>query len=164
MHTPSYEELIASGQSSSIAQILSSRRPPGVHGTDTTAFAGFGSLNKQLGKDCDRIVTAAKKHGYNPCSHDVYNPTFATFEGDPAAFSSQGQGLARYTKLAESRGLAISGDKTQEARIFAPKPKVKKLSQEIITRKLSRMAKENPDILRADRREVIQGIVDKHAL
>ena len=164
MITPTYDSLIKSGQSPNIASILSSRRSPGVHGSDTTAFAGFGSLKKQLGRDFDRVTKAAKKHGYNACSHDVYNPTFARFEGDPRAFASQGQGMGYFKNMAEKNGQGASGDVTIKAKISEPKPKVKKLSQEIISRKLSRMAKENPDILRADRREVIQGIVDKHAL
>lgn len=164
MKTPTYDELIKSGQSPSIALILSSRQAPGVHGTDTTAFAGFGSLKKQLGRDFDRVTESAKKHGYTPGSHDVYNPTFARFEGDPRAFSSQAQGVAHYRKLAEIEGTGATGDISVAPRLKEPKKLTKKLAPDILNAKLKQEAKRNPDILRKDRREVISQIVDKYAI
>ena len=166
MRRPTYDELIQSGQSSAMAAILSSGRAPGVHGTDTTAFAGFGSLKKQLGRDYDRVTKAAIKRGYNPGSHDVYNPSFAKFEGDPRAFASQAEGLGKFRKLAEESGLGCDGDISVKS-TKAPKTrqKGKKLAPDLIGQQVMRRVNENPDLLYASpkkKQDLVDGIIQRH--
>ncbi len=156
------EALVAQGQSRSMAEILAYRRPPGVHGTDTQAFAGCGSLQKQLGKQTERVCKAAMKHGYTPTGNEMYNPTFARFEGDPQAFSSQGQGLGHYIKLAEERGTGLQGDINIAPRAKAP-PKKKKLARDLIAKHMQKRFEQNPDLrFTANRRELAEQISEQH--
>ena len=149
-----------------MAAILSSGRSPGVHGTDTTAFAGFGSLKTQLGRDYDRVTKAARKRGYVPGSHDVYNPSFARFEGDPQAFASQAEGLGKYRKLAEKNGLGCDGDISVKAtKESQPRRKGKRLAPDLIGQQVMRRVNENPDLLHASpkkKQDLVDGIIQKH--
>lgn len=156
------EKMVKKGMSRSMAEIIAYRTAPGVHGTDTQAFAGCGSLQKQLGKQTERVCKAAMKHGYKPTGNEMYNPTFARFEGDPQAFSSQGQGLGHYLKLAEERGTGVKGDVNIEARAKAP-PKKKKLAKDIVARHMQQRFEQDPGLkFTANRRELAEQISEQH--
>lgn len=152
------------GNSRAFAEILAYRKPPGLQGTDTQAFADCGTLERQLGKQLNRVCEAAKKHGYNPNPNDMYNPTFARFEGDPQAFASHGQGLGHYIKLAEQRGTGCSGDHNVPVRERDPsKVKKKALAPDLIQKHLKKKLADNPELrYTKDKKELIHEIAQKH--
>lgn len=158
------QRLIKLGNSRSMAEILAYRTSPGVHGTDTRAFADAGNLERQLGKHAQRVCEAAQKHGYTPNPNDMYNPTFARFEGDPQAFASQGEGLGHFLKLAEDRGTGCMGSVNMKARERDPsKVKKKKLANDLVAKHMEAKFQKNPDLrFTADRKELAHQISEEH--
>lgn len=146
-----------------IADICASRRAPGCQ-TDSTFFAGIGTLDKQFRdkRELSDIVKAAKSHGYNPTGNELYSVGLARFPGDPRAFISQGQGKQRVREIVTQDGTGCEGAVTVKARPIDKEPKDKyKLAPQIVKRHLREKLK-NPENAKRGRRELVEQIIHEH--
>lgn len=149
-----------------LADMLSSQQAPRVM-TDDVYLAGVGSLEQQIPeKDHLELVTkTAMAHGYKPKASDYYRPDLAEFPGDPKAFLNHGQGLGHLKKTLAERGMHMDRDgdvHCQEPhRDPYEKPKLK-LHPKLVRKIKKDRVKDNPDLARADQRELVEDIVATH--
>jgi hypothetical protein len=149
-----------------LEEMLESRKAPGVK-TDDTFLAGVGNLDRQIEDplQLEAITQNAIRHGYRPAVSDFYNPMLADFEGDPKAFLNHGQGRAHVKKVLESKGqwMDRDGDVHSVEPLEDPfKNPLHKLSPKIVRRIKGEKFRENPDLLRADQKELESNIVETH--
>ena len=92
-------------------EMIASRCPPGAN-TDTVFMSGRPRLRESFGGDersFKKMLTGARKHGYEPKSTDVYFRSIAKFPGDPEAFFNAGDGMGKVKKICEKRGVGCEG-------------------------------------------------------
>lgn len=80
--------------------------------TDAEFSKGRGTLLQQFGGDeaeVRRVVSEARKQGYEPNANDIYEPCFAERCGDPKAFLPADNPRAALKKLCAERGCAAEG-------------------------------------------------------
>lgn len=159
-----FEELVANGQSPSMALIFVDRKAPGVM-TDDTMMAGKGTLDKQIPIEQHRnaIIKAARAQGYNPKPTDYYCPTMPGPMGHPDKWFNHGEGRSKMKRILEREGVESEGYVSTKGRNDRPPMKKKhQLHPRIVERRRKEMLKENPDLARKDQREVREMIIDKH--
>lgn len=151
----------ADGDARRMQEILESHAAPGVS-TDSTFFAGVGSLNQQIldPRSRERLHKNAKKMGIPLTGNEFYQPGLAKFPCDPRACISQAGGKAQIRKMVEEKGTGCEGAITVKARQRPPEPKCQ-LHPRIVARHMQRMLKEPGNALR-DRREMVAEIIEKH--
>lgn len=119
--------------------------------TDSTFFAGVGTLDKQFADDpagLARIVAKAKAKGYTPMPGDFYQPGLADDEGDPQAFvKSRGEVQERCIE----RGVPCEGScKVTDAEAPARPERARKrrvtLGKDIVARHLRERQAANPEL------------------
>jgi Fe2+ transport system protein FeoA len=146
--------------------MLESRQAPrGL--TDDVYFGGVGTLADQIADpmQLEHVVQNAMRHGYTPKSTDFYRADIAQFEGDPRAFFNHGHGRGEIRKrLAE---MGMYEDREGDVKCVQPledpyKNPIHKLSPTITKRIKKNRIKENPDLARADQRELEAEIVETH--
>lgn len=157
-----YFMLRLNGQGHKFAAMLVLQRSPRIM-TDSVFFEGQGDLAKQLQTEThlNLIVGNAKKHGYNPNRHDIYNPNLARFPGDPEAFVPATGGRGYIKQLCEKRGWACEGAVNVSARQDDPGPD-KQLGDNIAIEAAMDMAKRNPELRRVDKRDLVAEARLKH--
>lgn len=145
-----------------ITAICESRKAPGVS-TDSTFFAGVGSLKNQI-KDKrarKRLAENARKMGVHLTGNEFYQPGLARFPGDPMACISHADGKAEIRKRVIESGSGCEGAvnvKPREA-LSEPKPKFKVHPR--IVREEVRKLKADPANARVDPRELSERVIDK---
>ncbi len=80
--------------------------------TDSTYFAGRGTLDKQFNGDIPQLAFRAKtaaRNGRKPNINDVYEPCLADFPGDPKAFVPADGGRSYVRRLVEAKGVPAEG-------------------------------------------------------
>jgi putative FmdB family regulatory protein len=128
-----------------------------------------GTLLDQFGdtpdgrKDLEFRVKAAKRMGYKPGMHDVYDPTVATSPGNPNGFIPQDdpQGHMRRVMAANRVGCedGLVKAKTPDGDPGAPKP----LAEDVTTELVQREIKKNPDLAHADQSALRQKVINTHS-
>lgn len=134
--------------------ICRDRRGPAPK-TDTSFFAGFGTLSKQFEGDeaaLERIVSSARASGYNPNADDVYQPGLAEYEGDPSAFVPREGARGHIRRVCEERGMACHG--SVEVKGIAEERQAVDMADDLAERMTDKLITESPDLARVDRREV----------
>ena len=155
------------GSSDKFAAMIALQEGPGLS-TDDTFFQGQKPLYDQFGsqKHLDRYIKAAKRHGFTPSPNATYFSSLARFPGDPEAFVTRAQGRSYIRKLCEKRGWACEGAVNVEHREPESDPLDKKnckaLGEDIISRRASQMAMENPKYKSMNRNELREAIISKH--
>jgi hypothetical protein len=162
-----YESMRRKGESHNMAEMLAVREAPGVE-TDSTFFAGIGTLAKQFEGDekvLEHVVSRAKALGYNPNPNDFYNGALVDPEigpGDPAAFVPATGGRGHVRKVCEQRDWSCSGSvNVKRSRREPPKPKVR-LADDIVQATVNTMVERNPDLAKVDRRDLAAEVVHQH--
>lgn len=135
--------------------------------TDREFFEGVGTLEKQFGDDPEylkRIIAGAKREGYTPSIHDMYNPNMAQHEGDKRAFIPPTGGRGYVQAFCEERGLPCRGSTNVKGREPENDPLEKKipLAADIVEGIRKSKIKENPDLARTNQNELRQQIVADH--
>lgn len=163
-----YKECLKNGCTPKFAEMLAMRSAPrGM--TDDVFLAGRGTLDKQIKdkRSLEKVVSNARKAGYNPNANDYYDPGVARFTGDPEAFFTHGSGRGKLKRVFERRGVESDGSvnavtvKRREP-LTAPKKHVHKLHPRLVQRHLRQMIRENPDLARKDKAELKHEIIKKH--
>ena len=141
-------------QKAAFVEMLALRSPPGAD-TDTAHYAGMGTLDKQYKGDeryLAQITANAKRHGYNPSIHDVYDPTLVRPEvgpGDPEAFvKTTGGRYYREQLLAQRRR--------------APKPPSVRLAEDLVRKKMRDARRRDPALKKLPQRELRELVVSRH--
>lgn len=136
------KRLIAAG--ASLADALADQRSPAIE-TDSTMLARCYSAEPAWRKR--QIALAAKRAG--KCEEQAYDPTMADCVLDPnAMFETRGQ-----MKLREEH----------EKRPLREKPKPKhRLHPRLVQEAIQKMAEQDPDVLRRDRRELVEEVTERH--
>ncbi len=160
-----YKKCLKNGCSPRFAEMLALQQAPRGF-TDDVFLAQRGTLDQQI-KDPEalrRITSNARKKGYAPKPTDYYDPGVARYPGDPEAFFNHGQGRGKLKEVLESRGVESEGAVTTKRRepLVEPKKRVHRLHPRLVKRHMQRMVKENPDLARKDKREMVHEIVTKH--
>lgn len=164
-----YVDLIEKGNSPLFAEMLALRLAPGAR-TDREYFADRGKLGDQFvsEKVCDFYVGEARKHGYNPNPNDVYDSAVARFAGDPRAFISPGGGRGQAADALEAQGFEVSnrlGDGLVSVRSRpgeAAPIETPHLAPDLIDEMIENRIAANPDLARADRRELVEAVTYEH--
>lgn len=147
-----------------MCEMFAQRQPPGSK-SDRTLAAGFGTLEKQFGKNPRYLKTlteTAKAHGYIPRPSDVYIPSEANFQGDPKAFfdSTQLKSQWKAKVKRENRSVTLSNGETLGDRVPQPVKK-KRLSESLIRRNMQAYAKQDPNWKKKPR-ELREMIIERH--
>lgn len=111
VHTPPLPEHIRKKGAENMKEILRTKTFPAAK-TDTTFFAGRGTLEDQFKNDpmyLKEIIDGAKADGYTPSPHDVYFASLARKKGDRRAFVSQAEGTGKIKKIVQADGNACDG-------------------------------------------------------
>jgi hypothetical protein len=152
-----------------LAEMLAFRSPPRAN-TDREFLAGIGTLDKQFEKDPEglqAVVEGAKRSGYTPNMHSLYNPSLARYEGDPAAFVPHDNPVGHIKKVCRERGLGCRGavniDAPQPVRDHVRNPK-KLLADDIVDEEIRRRVKQEPGLAAKGKRALREAVIDKHAL
>ena len=162
-----YEHCRNEGESHNIAMICATRRAPGAS-TDTTYMAGVGTLRQQCGdndEEVNRLVKAAKRHGYTPNASDLYNPTLSPSFGHPMGFVPASGPKAHVRKVCELRGKSCEGlvNYTPPER-DRPLPKSQGLNPRLVKEEVDKAVKQDPGL--PTRKGAIENlrheIVEKH--
>lgn len=164
-----YIELLDKGNSPLFAEMLALRCAPGAR-TDREYFADRGKLGDQFvsEKVCDFYVSEARKHGYEPNPNDVYDSAVARFPGDPRAFISPSGGRGQAADALEAQGYEVSnrlGDGLVSVRSRpgeAAPIETPHLAPDLIDEMIEARIQANPDLARADRRELVEAVVHEH--
>lgn len=164
-----YIALIEKGNSPLFAEMLALRRAPGAR-TDREFFADRGKLGDQFvsEKVCDFYVNEARKNGYNPNPNDVYESSVARFPGDPRAFISPSGGRGQAADALEAQGFEVSnrlGDGLVSVRSRpgeAAPIETPHLAPDLIDEMIENRIAANPDLARADRRELVEAVTYEH--
>lgn len=101
-----YLELVAAGESRSIAEILACRQAPSAE-TDTSHFAGMRPLDETAGHEYAKKVRAqARAAGISISGSSIYNGSIADARGggDPNAWLLAGDGRAKWRQSIERVG------------------------------------------------------------
>lgn len=101
-----YFQLIKSGTAPKLAEILSSRKSPGLE-TDTSHYAGMKPLEETCGLDYARKTKAqARAAGISITDNSIYNATLADHRcgGDPKAWLLAGDGRAKVKSVVNNHG------------------------------------------------------------
>lgn len=149
------------GDARRMREILESHTTPGLS-TDSTFFAGIGSLNQQIAdpRSRERLHKNAKRMGIPLTGNEFYQPGLAKFPGDPRACIPHSGGKEQIRKMIEEKGTGSEGAITVKKRQRPPQPKCK-LHPSIVARHMQRMLKEPGNALR-DRKEMVAEIIEKH--
>lgn len=123
-----FRELVASGQSIRMAEILACRQFPGLH-SDEERMKELPPLEQTAGKCyADKIKAEAAAAGIVVSDNSRYNPTMADYRGggDPNAWIHAGDGISTYKqRLKESGGrsedLGVAGDDSMVAERYTKK-------------------------------------------
>jgi hypothetical protein len=162
------------GNSQRMAEMLALRQPPRIM-TDDVMMQGVETISHMYDRDpamTDRLCQLAMKRGYKPKGSDWYNSAVASSEADPAAFINHGQGRGHIKQTMERRGYkassgvgtdAVVGVETREPEVDPwDKSQQVKLSPKMVEKIRKQKIRANPDLKRADQRELRESIVDKH--
>lgn len=159
-----YEQAIANGESQRFAEMVALRQAP-RGSTDSTFFAGIGTLDKQLKRPqaIQELRKNARKMGVALTGNEFYQPSLARFPLDPRACISQSEGKDRIRRMVEKDGTGCEGAINIKAREpeKAPEPKYKIHPR--IMRRLMKRELANPANATLDRRELAEKIIDKHS-
>lgn len=146
--------------------MVESRQPP-RGSTDSTFFAGVGTLNSQV-KDKrarERLFANAKKEGITLTGNEYYLPTLCreNYPLDPLAAIPHALGKAEIKRRIEEKGVEfqdgtfnIKGRQPESA----PKPKYR-LHPRLVRQKLKQELAD-PANAKVDRRELVEKIIEKH--
>lgn len=123
-----YRELVASGTVPRMAEILASRKFPGVE-TDTMRMAGVPPLEETCGPAyAARMKKLAREAGIAISDNSRYNPTMADSRrgGDPNAWTHAGDGTSTFKRRLEEMGggsedLGVKMDMARVAENFEKK-------------------------------------------
>lgn len=128
-----------------IAEIVASRGRGLSLNTDTTLIAQCYSSEPEWRRR--QIAMAARRAGR--CEEQAYDPTLADSVLDPNAMF-EGRGARKRRIEHESRPLTEK-----------PKP-VHRLHPRLVREVMQKMAEKDPDVLRRDRRELVEEITERH--
>jgi len=162
-----YAQMRMNGSEHKFAEMISLQKSPGLQ-TDAIFFSGHRTLYDQFGsqKHLDRFVNTSKAHGFTPNAHAKYFPELARFQGDPEAYVTRSQGRSYIRKLCEQRGWECQGDVKVAKREPESDPlareNCKLLGEDIIRDRAMEMAKTDPSVLKMNRKDLRQKIIDKH--
>jgi len=146
-----------------LRDILTSRKPPDLHGDDTTFMNAFGTLHKQLGDQADMVVEAAKRQGYTPSANDVYMPSVARSIGDPEAFFHGGRGRADMKRsIEENFGTASVGRWVETKNVDRPPPENIPLADDIVEDIYRERMLIDPEIMKRNKADVKAEIIEDH--
>jgi len=145
-----YEELLASGQSHNIAELLAFSCPPASK-TSTEFLRSFGCNGKQFAdapEDGDAIVAAVRKRDPN------FSPTGKSFLGtlarsidDPLAWVPHSDPQGHIQKVCQMRGDSCDGFyKVDAPKDIGPAVKPYAVSDKLVAKKAKEMLKENPKL------------------
>lgn len=144
-----------------IAEIVASGQFPSLR-TDTSFFAGVGTLQKQLGdgSELKAVTLRAKRAGYTPNADDMYCPSLARFTGDPEAFVPFSGGRSYVKKICEKRGVPCHGMVEYTPPERPPKPKVR-LAERTVQRLMREKIRKDPSLAR-DKAGLRAQIIERH--
>lgn len=153
---------------SRLRDIIETRQFPGTM-SDREFFAGHGTLADQFKgeeKVLEKVVSEARRQGYNPNPNDVYVPRLAMSIGDPAAFVSPTGGRGQIKKVCQMRdkdcfeadGKVIN----RRSRYREPDQTEVKLAPDIAMQAAFMEAKNNPEKRRMKKQDLIAEAIDKH--
>lgn len=125
-------------------EICASRRSASLE-TDTTMIARCYSAEPEWRRR--QIAMAARRAG--KCEEQAYDPTLADDVLDPNAMFEGRGGRQRRIDM-KSRPLTEK-----------PKP-VHRLHPRLVQEVIDQMAEKDPDVLRRDRRELVEEVIDRH--
>lgn len=111
-----YFQLIKSGTSPRMAEILACRKAPGLE-TDTSHYAGMKPLEETCGQDYARKTKAqARAAGISITDNSIYNATIADERGggDPKAWLLAGDGRAKFRDIVNNHGASCESLKVKE--------------------------------------------------
>lgn len=129
-----------------VAEICRSRKCADLN-TDTSLIARHNAETPEWRRR--QIALAAKRAG--KCEEQVYDPTLADCVLDPnAMFEGRGDMQRR-----------IEHEKRPSTE--APKP-VHRLHPRLVREVIQEMAEKDPDVLRRDRRELVEEVTDRHGM
>ncbi len=131
--------------------------------TDDVFLGGMGTLADQFEGDeagLQRVISNARKGGYNPSMNDVYMANMATHEGDPRAFV---KGRADVQNRCRELGVPSEGACPVSESEVPARPERRrnvKLGEDIIQRSMAAEIAQNPD--QAHNKELRDQVIDKH--
>lgn len=155
-----YLDMVASGTQPKMAEMLALQQPPGIGITQAIFISdqnrhGRSILDRHNGdkRAVERLRKGLAAKGYKLKDDDHYISTAANGFADPNAIVNQHQSFSDLEKRVAR--------KQKEAK-STPPPKPVRLNPRIAERIRQQRIKENPDVARQPRREVIEDIVEKH--
>jgi len=151
-----YLEMVANGQTPTMAAMLASQVAPGI-GVTAAIFIqdqnrhGRSILDRMNGSQqaTERLRKQLARRGYTLKADDHYIPTAAAFPGDPRAVVSNTRSHVEVQEYANS--LAAR----------PPEPKIR-LSKRIIDRHVEHRIKQDPGLAFKPRADLVEEIVEKH--
>lgn len=162
-----YLQMLATGNSVSMAHMLASRQAPrGL--TDSVVVGGFQRIKDLSPEYRDWLCKELKAKGANFSPDDVYMPSLGTDPNgaDPKAVLSVDNALSRIRKTSEEMGVDTDGVisvKGSQFRKDPPNSRTHKLHPRIVERTRQAMIAEDPGLALKDQRELREAIVEKHA-
>lgn len=156
-----YMDMLGSGQSERMAEMLACRLPPGTKGTDSAFMQGRNNGEQLDGMDWwsrKQLISQAKAAGVD-INGKVYVGSIADgrMGGDPDAWVS---GSADVLRACKKKGLNCEGS----VNYTAPPPppsKPKKLSEQAISRLMKQYIKRDPSE-KKDLKKLREKVIDKH--
>ena len=152
-------------QQASFLEMLASRCPPGIDGTDAAFTADFGTLNSQFGGDerqLEIVTKAAKRQGYRPSASDIYMPSLAERVGDPAAFVPAGNARYHIRRVAEARDLELHGRIERKRSGHTPRKQDVSLAPDLVEHGCQAALRRDPGLKRLPKRELRELVIARH--
>lgn len=142
----------------------------GVGITDTVFIQdqnrhGRSILDRMNGDKCavERLRIDLARNGYKLKSDDHYISTVAKFHGDPSAIVNNTRGLSSMRRDLSQEGRVVHGEIESKAHENGVPRKLKhRLNPKLVESIRQREIKANPDLARANQRELREKIIDKH--
>ena len=159
-----YNQALSNGCSPVMADMLASRQGPGLK-TDTSMYAGFGTLEKQFEDNqphLRKITEEAQKRGYKPNPNYVYEPSLATFVGDPLAFVPPNEAENHIRHVCEKRGMGCQGAVNIKPPQVEPK-QGPRLAEDLVREGVGIICRENPDKAFKPQRELREEAIERFA-
>lgn len=160
--------LINNGQSVKMAEICVTRKAPSSGITDHTYQANKrGSLIDQF-HGCRRTMEHwqaeyKKITGESLPTDAVVMRSLATRVGDPDAVLSHKHSLADIQRKAKARNIKVEGDWEQEPVATPPRPQLIRMGEDLIEKYVDESIKHEPDLVKEDRRDLREMVVEKHS-
>jgi len=133
--------------------------------TSTRYLSRFGTLADQFGQDTAglaRRVAIARKAGGRPSYNDVYDPTLATYPGDPDGFIPSTDAKGHVKRVLAKRGVGCKGGICPTPTGPGREPPQIPLAEDIIQDEMARQIKRDPG-LAANKQKLREEILDRHS-